>query len=138
MRENIDLLLGILFVGVWFFYLKLFSIHSGWSLLAKEFGFKGKFSGKIFRCLNINGYNTTHVGLNEDGLYLAVVFPFRPFHKPLFIPWEKIKFASGKRLFFSGYYITIDSYEKYKFFILNNSYKKFEDYIPVNSKLTSE
>jgi len=129
MRENLDLLLGILFVGVWFFYLKVISIHTGWSLLAKEYGFKGKFSGKIFRCQNINGHSTTHVGINEMGLYLAMVFPFRPFHKPLFIPWEKIKFASCKSFLLAGYYINIDGYEKYKFVRLNNSYKKLENYI---------
>ncbi len=137
MRENLDLPFGLLFIGGWFLCLKFISIYTGWSRLAREFGFKGKFSGKMFRCQSVGSSSATHVGLNEEGLYLALFFPFRPFHKPLFIPWKRIKFIYVGRLLFSRYYITIDGYAGIKFSLPYRTYKRFADYIPANSKPTN-
>ncbi|MFZ0034321.1 MAG: hypothetical protein WAK60_04965 [Sedimentisphaerales bacterium] len=134
MRENLDLLFGLLFVGCWFFYLKLLSIYTGWTSLGKEFGFKGKFTGRIFHYQKLGGYAIHHIGLNDEGLYLALFFPFRPFHKPLFIPWKRIKFLYTRRPVFSGYYITVDGYAGIKFFLPDRTYERVADYIPVDSK----
>ena len=134
MREELDLLFGLFFVAWWFIVLKCLSVYTGWSRLAKEFAFKGKFLGKVFRCQSVGGSGATHIGMNEDGLYLAHLFPFRPFHKPLFIPWERIKFGRGRQLVFSGYYIIVDGYEGIKFFLYERTYRKLEPYIASGSK----
>ena len=138
MREEVDLLFGLLFVAWWFIILKCLSVYTGWSRLAEEFVVKGKFSGKVFRCQSVGSRGATHVGVNDAGLYLALLFPFRPFHKPLFIPWERIKFVRGRQLLFSGYHITVDSYPGIKFFFSERTYRRLAAYIPSGSKPVSD
>lgn len=134
MREELDLLFGIFFVVWYFFVLKCLSVYTGWSRLAEEFAVRGKFLGKVFRCQSVGSRSATHIGMNEGGLYLALLFPFRPFHKPLFIPWERIRFIRGRQLVFSGYYITVDGYATIKFFLPERTYMRLEAYIPSGSK----
>jgi len=46
------------------------------------------------------GYNNCiTVGAHHEGLYLAVLFLFRPGHPPLFIPWRDVSVIE-KRIFF--------------------------------------
>ena len=92
----LDSLFGLLFIFWWFVCLKCLSKSSGWEALAQKYEYKGKFNGKLLRCHGLGG--GTHIGANEDGLYLAVLFVFRPFHKPLLVPWQDIKAARKKFL----------------------------------------
>jgi hypothetical protein len=48
---------------------------------------------------NYNGCLT--VGGNVEGLYLSVLFLFRPGHPPLFVPWIEISGRIEKRRWFS-------------------------------------
>jgi hypothetical protein len=41
------------------------------------------------------------VGANPTGLYLAVLFPFRVAHPPLFIPWNEVTQAKTRIFFIS-------------------------------------
>jgi hypothetical protein len=43
------------------------------------------------------------MGARPWGLYLSVLFPFRPGHPPLLIPWQDISATETKRGFGSGY-----------------------------------
>ena len=137
MREEIDLLFGLLFVALWLIVLKCLSVYTGWSRLAQEFAIKGSFLGKVFRCQSVGSTGATHVGMNDAGLYLALLFPFRPFHRPLFIPWEWVKFVGGRQLLFSGYYITVDNYPSIKLFLSERTYKRLAVHIPGGSKPVS-
>jgi hypothetical protein len=49
--------------------------------------------------LGMNYGSCVNVGVNQNGLYLSVVFLFRLGHPPLFIPWPDIS-ATKKRGFF--------------------------------------
>ncbi len=134
MATEIDVLLGLLFIGWWFIGLKCLSVYNGWSELAKEFGFEGKFKGTILRCQSVGSTGATHIGMNNEGLYMALLFVFRPFHKPLFIPWERITLTKSKAFFYSGYEITVVGYPAAHFFIPSWTYKKLTDRIPSRCK----
>lgn len=36
--------------------------------------------------------------MNKEGLGISVLFLFRPFHPPLFIPWDQINIGERSRL----------------------------------------
>lgn len=90
--------LGILHFTAW---------AGGWTRLAREFADTEEHVAKPLRrawfqsgslglmnygsCLNMQAY--------EDGVRLAVLWPFRPGHPPLFIPWRELKEAHEKRVF---------------------------------------
>jgi hypothetical protein len=136
MSEILDLLFGFLFVACWFIYLKLISIYTGWSRLGKEFGTNKKFDGKIFQDQKLGSYTIHHIGLNDEGIYLSLFFTLRPFHKPIFIPWSRIKFIC-ERPNASGYYMRIDGYSDIKFFLSDKTYEIISSCIPVISKPVS-
>ncbi len=132
--ELLDLLLGLLFVPFYLITLKCLSIYSGWSELSKEFGYKGKFSGTLLRCQSVGSGGATHVGVSNEGLYLALLFIFRPFHKPLFIPWERITLAKARIFIYSGYEIRVEGHPRVRLFMPHRTYRKLDDYIPNRCK----
>ena len=91
------LLGGALFLG---------SRLNGWHTLAKHYSTQqsyqgtwisqpddsGKEAGGLSVWLN-NGEseNAIKLGADRDGIYLAMSLGFRPFHPPLFIPWNDVK-----------------------------------------------
>jgi hypothetical protein len=87
----------LVFVVLWCGILFLISLTGGWFQLSLKYRARGHFNGNTwwfqsasFRYLVGYG-NCLLVGANEKGIRLSVLFPFRPFHPPLFIPWSDIK-----------------------------------------------
>jgi hypothetical protein len=80
----------------WCFLLWVIGVAGGWGKLARHYRATAPFHGTVrrFRSARIGWSNyggCLSVGTNPDGLYLAVVFPFRPGHPPLFIPWADVR-----------------------------------------------
>ena len=141
MKEFLDSFLGLL-VFLWFFVcLKGLSKLSGWETLARKYEFKGKFHGKLLRCRGLGG--GTHIGANEDGLYFAVLFSFRPFHKPFFVPWQDIKAVRKKYLMKRGYKLMFPQVSEvmkkssfdYSFFFLDKTFEKLATCVPEEIKM---
>ncbi len=96
-----------LFIVFWGLVCHGISSMGGWRELASQYHMERPFSGELFRFqsaqmrawTNYNGCLT--IGGNVEGLYLSVLFLFRPGHPPLFIPWSEISGTVGKRRRFS-------------------------------------
>jgi len=85
--------LGILFCVGWIATAAFVSHVGGWALLAGSFrAAPGAVANRRFFCsgsLGIINYNACLIrAYSSEGLFLAVLPPFRPFHPPLFIPWS--------------------------------------------------
>jgi len=90
------------FASVWTGILTLASRMGGWARLASAYrcdgrfdGFRmrfasGEFRGGAFLGLPCNYGGCLTLGSNRDGMYLAVLLPFRPGHPALFIPWRDV------------------------------------------------
>ena len=98
--NQIDLLaiLGSMagFTLIWCFTLWAVALTSGWKRLAKRFGDASLFIGEISRFATArigwgNYSGALYVGASELGIYIAPMWPFRPFHRPLFILWTEVK-----------------------------------------------
>jgi hypothetical protein len=96
------------FITLWCFILWIISLSGGWRKLADRYTMPGDFQGQILRFqsarLNWSNYsNILRIGLSEHGLYLSPMALFRPFHPPLFIPWEEIEAEPFQRAMWRGY-----------------------------------
>jgi hypothetical protein len=97
-----------LFLALWVAVTVLISYISGWSALAQRFrsstGFVGqKWRGQSAQMRGIGGYNhCLTVGANKDGIYIAILFLFRPGHPALFIPWSEVSIIKRGRWLFFG------------------------------------
>ncbi|MFW6158813.1 MAG: hypothetical protein ACOC8E_05590 [Planctomycetota bacterium] len=105
----------VFFVGMGLLILKVLSVVGGWSELAEAYHHPGAFHGKLYRLqsarfgfVNFSGCLT--IGVSERGLYLAPVIIFRPFHRPLLIPWREIDAEPHKVLLWRAYRLTIRSH----------------------------
>jgi hypothetical protein len=93
-------------VALWLLVSAVISYIGGWATLAKRFRFRPpflgeKWSGQSGQMRWIAGYgNCLTLGCNQQGLYLAIMPLFRFRHPPLLIPWEEIKIARTRILFF--------------------------------------
>jgi hypothetical protein len=78
---------------------------TGWHRLAERYRFEGEMPEKRWRWRSGRMRWTTRYGnclnfsADQRGLYMSVVAFFRPFHPPLFIPWNEIE-VGEKSLFF--------------------------------------
>lgn len=96
----------VIFVGMWTLISYMIATMGGWDTLATLYPCNSKFKGKLFRFSSgrfgaMAGYGSClTLGSNPQGLYLAVWFPFRIGHPPLFIPWSDITAHNKKLLFF--------------------------------------
>jgi len=84
------------FVIVWCFVLWLAAWMSGWRRLAERFAtafeFTGEVSSFVSARIGIANYSGALIaGANDQGLYLVPIRIFRPFHRPLLIPWTEIE-----------------------------------------------
>jgi hypothetical protein len=81
---------------------------SGWHRLAQRFRWEQDFDGERWRFqsgsmrlgAHYNGVLT--LGANREGIYLAVLFPFRLAHPPLFIPWSEITVSDRRYVLIAG------------------------------------
>jgi hypothetical protein len=97
-----------LFAVVWFVVLNLIARFGGWTRLAAAYscrepfqGYQKRFSsgtllGGMFLGMPCDYNGCLTVGANGDGLYLALLPPFRPGHPPLFVPWSEVRASVEK------------------------------------------
>jgi len=104
MDFNIPVVLVLFVAALWFVVGIMVSFLSGWAELARTYRLAGAFTGNRWRLQSgrmrlLMGYNNClTVGANQQGLHLAMFFPFRAGHPPLFIPWCDISIRKGKSL----------------------------------------
>jgi hypothetical protein len=92
----------IYFLFLWLLVGAIISYVGGWFSLAKVYCTRMPFngtrwgmqSGRMRRLANYN--NVLTIGVSQQGLYLASMFPFRFMHPPLLIPWSEIKVRRNK------------------------------------------
>jgi hypothetical protein len=69
---------------------------TGWASLAQRYRYDERFSGEHLRfrsaMMRYGGHygNCLTMGVNPQGLFLSLSFPFFAGHRPLFIPWNDI------------------------------------------------
>ncbi len=90
---------AVFFVLIWCFVLWVVSLVSGWRRLASRFGDTSMFSGDVTAFgsarIGLANYSATLiVGASDEGLYVVPMRIFRPFHRPLFIPWTETEAES--------------------------------------------
>jgi hypothetical protein len=90
------LLIPVFFLAIWFGVLNLVAFIGGWTRLARSYPAPAHFEGKRWRMRTGMGRFSMHygnclqIGANAEGLRVAVFFPFRPGHPPLYFPWADI------------------------------------------------
>lgn len=133
---GLAMLLGfpLYFFAVWFFVLKLLSVMSGWRRLAERYQTAEPFEGKFFRRqsgrlkqVKFNG--AIDVGVNKTGLYLVPMVLFRPFHKPLLIPWGEIQVEPVKKFMFQGQRLSFQSFPGITLELPNRTFDKMIGYL---------
>ena len=96
-------------VGIWLGVNFLLAFLSGWFSLAREYRASESFEGKkwYLQSGDLGWFwpfgsmrGVLNIGANRAGLYLSVLFPFRPGKPPLFIPWTDISVKTKKGIFF--------------------------------------
>ena len=104
MEQSPEYLLGcavaffIFFTILWCSIVLLISLMGGWRALAKRYpakdmevaGERWTMQSGALRIL-VRYRHILTIAANPRGLYLDVMFLFRPGHPPLFIPWEHIE-----------------------------------------------
>ena len=137
MAELLDFIYGIFFIVWWFVCLKLFSKFLGWEALARKYPLEGKFDGVVERCkAQFRGKGGLHIGVNERGVYLAVLFCFRPFHRPLLIPWQDIEIVRAKRCWIKGYNLVFLRDTSEVIFVSEKTFKRLEAHAHGNLKVS--
>lgn len=104
----------VYFIVLWCLILWIIALSGGWKKLADRYAMPGDFQGQILRFqsarLNWSNYSKIlRIGLSERGLYLSPIVLFRPFHPPLFIPWEEIEAEPFQRALWRGYQLRFRS-----------------------------
>jgi hypothetical protein len=93
------------FFSIWLLVSLVISLIGGWFSLARRFRSQAPFVGSKWWgqsgwMRGLASYRSCLVvGANPSGLYVAVFFPFRIAHPPLFIPWSEVTLSRG-RVFF--------------------------------------
>ena len=92
--------------AMWCFLLWLLSRISGWSLLARHYRAPASVVGESAylrsgRIGVINYHSCLSFRVNDDGLRIAVAFPLRLAHPPLFIPWDHLHHVAEDPILYS-------------------------------------
>ena len=124
----------LFFVTMWCLVLKLLSVMSGWARLAGTFETRHTFSGKFYRFQSarmkkVSFNSMLGMGVSDKGLYLCPFVVFRPFHKPLLIPWGEIKAEPVKMFFSSGYRLSFRSFPDITLDVSGVVFDKMIDYL---------
>ena|ERR1700752_3227997 len=77
----------------------------GWGRLAETYRSEGDFEGRRWKLRSakvgsVDYANCLTFGVNERGLYMGVLLPFRLAHPPLFIPWSDVGVEERRGWFF--------------------------------------
>ena len=96
------------FAGIWCGTCYLLSKMSGWQTLAEKYAARGLYSGETQSWqsgrMGFCSYrNCLTVGVNHQGLYLAVMPIFALGATPLLIPWHAVSALARKKIFFMTY-----------------------------------
>ncbi|MFO7899828.1 MAG: hypothetical protein R6V58_12310 [Planctomycetota bacterium] len=67
--------------------------------------------------------------MSEKGLYLVPFVIFRPFHKPLLIPWREIDAEPFKVLLWRAYRLTIKSHPGRKIELSARTFDRIVDHL---------
>ena len=108
-NQHFPIVFPFFFVGMWILAGYQIALTSGWRLLAKRFGFQGKFLGQKWtmqsaRMRWLTNYNNVlTVGADNTGFFIVPLFLFRAWHPPLFVPWAEITAEPKTLLFFLKY-----------------------------------
>ena len=91
----------VFFVGMWLLILNVLAAIGGWRSLAASYAFDAPIEGESFslRSANIGPVNygsCLRFTASRSGLVMSILFPFRPGHRPLFIPWEDVAATSHR------------------------------------------
>jgi hypothetical protein len=97
----------LFFAIMWLGILHLVAWMGGWTLLARDFADDGSHTEKSVRSkwmqsgsFGLMNYGSClNIGIYEVGVRIAVLWPFRPGHAPLFIPWSELQEARVRRVF---------------------------------------
>jgi len=92
--DNIAIVVLLSLLPLWFLSLFLFS-RASWHKLARLYRSSEVFYGTDYGKLNarvndLNYSSRLYLKYNEEGIYLSVVKRYRPFHPPVFIPWNEL------------------------------------------------
>src|SRR6185312_608381 len=93
------------FASLWLLISAMLSFIAGWATLAKRFRCANPFTGACLTFqsgkMGMTNYSMClTLGASPQGLYLAVMPPFRFRHPPLLIPWNEISVAPPRGLLF--------------------------------------
>ena len=135
MNEILDylpFLFPVYFVALWCFILWIFSFS--WKRLAAQYHHPQEFQGEFlrFRSAIVNSvrYNgVLNLGMNRRGLYLVPMAIFRPFHKPLFIPWEEIVAQPFQKLLYQGYQLQCRSVPGVRIVLYPGTFQRIVEYL---------
>jgi hypothetical protein len=97
----------VYFVTLWLGVSAVLSFIGGWATLAKRFRCANPFTGEGLsfqsgRMGMTNYGRCLTLGASAEGLYLAVMLPFRCCHPPLLIPWNEVSVAPPRGLLFKS------------------------------------
>jgi hypothetical protein len=99
-----------LFALLWTGISVVLSMLGGWARLAESFRAAGPVEGERFRfvsgsmgaaSLPVSYGNCLFVTVNDAGFGLSILFPFRLFSPPLFIPWSAVESVETRRVLFT-------------------------------------
>ena len=124
----------IAFGTIWTFVLWIISHVAGWQTLARHYHTTRPFSGKTFRFqsarLNRASYSgVLEIGVNEEGIRLVPFFLFRPFHKPLFIPWYDIQTEPATGFLIKMIRLSFTAAPKVKISLYQRTFEKIEPFM---------
>lgn len=93
--RNCLIIIGMMVVGI----LYLGSRLSGWHQVARCYpafnSYQGEWIGRDLEAMavrfnNADSENAIHLGADRQGLYFSMGIMFRPFHPPIFVPWNDV------------------------------------------------
>ncbi len=92
--------------AMWCFLSWLLSRLSGWSRLARQYrslrGIDGESAHMRTGKIGVVSYHSClSFRVNDDGLRIAVAFPLRLGHPPLFIPWDQFHHVAEDPIMYS-------------------------------------
>ena len=99
-------------LGIWFLVLWILFVASGWRKLAKRFDAPPlapddarRLGSAFIGAVRYNG--VLRLAIDHRGMFLSPYRIFRPFHRPLLVPWSEIRIeeatgrtAAGRQLAF--------------------------------------
>lgn len=97
-------LFAVPFAVLWLAVCYLVAVMAGWRQLARHYATREPPSGTFFRFRSARlGWSSYRGSLNlaaaPGGLFLWPLWPFRPGHTRLFVPWADLKAAPDRILF---------------------------------------